>query len=289
MKPLLFRIPTVDDRSIRVQEDNDVSFYDRLHYHPEIQLTLIKQGEGTLLVGNRIDNFGPYDLLLIGDNLTHVLRNQADYYQPGTTRRSVAYSIFFRKSGPCNIRCVRCPNSAPLNQLLQEAKHGVRIRFQGPNAITGQMEALPHLRPFEQLMVLLTTLDFVATQPQREILSTMTYERPRRPDDHQRLDHVFSYLLEHYASPITLEAVADVANLTPGAFCRFFKIHTRKTFSGVLSEIRIENACRLLHQSNQSISQIALVCGYTGLSNFNRQFKAITGLTPGQYLKTVEG
>lgn len=287
MKPLLFRIPTVDDRSIRVQEDNDVSFYDRLHYHPEIQLTLIKQGEGTLLVGNRIDRFGPYDLLLIGDNLTHVLRNHADYYQPNTQLRSVAYSIFFRKETLQTLFSL--PELSPLNQLIQEAKYGVRIRFQGPNTITGQMESLPHLRPFEQLMVLLTTLDFLATHPQREILSTMTYERPRRPDDHQRLDQVFSYLLEQYASPITLESVADIANLTPGAFCRFFKIHTRKTFSGVLNEIRIENACRLLHQSKQSISQIALVCGYTSLSNFNRQFKAITALTPGQYLKTVEG
>ncbi|WP_020603749.1 helix-turn-helix domain-containing protein [Spirosoma spitsbergense] len=288
MKPLLFRIPTVDDRSIRVQEDNDVSFYDRLHYHPEIQLTLIKQGEGTLLVGNRIDRFGPYDLLLIGDNLTHVLRNHSDNYQPGTKRRSVAYSIFFRKE-TLQHTLFSLPELGPVNQLLQEAKHGVRIRLQEGNAITGQMESLPQLRPFEQLMVLLTTLDFLATHPQREILSTMTYERPRRPDDHQRLDQVFGYLLEQYASPITLEAVADVANLTPGAFCRFFKIHTRKTFSGVLNEIRIENACRLLHQSNQSISQIALVCGYTSLSNFNRQFKAITSLTPGQYLKTVEG
>ena len=288
MKPLLFRIPTVDDRSIRVQEDNDVSFYDRLHYHPEIQLTLIKQGEGTLLVGNRIDNFGPYDLLLIGDNLTHVLRNRADGDESGIKRRSVAYSIFFRREA-LQQTLFSLPELGPVNQLLQEAKHGVRIRFQGANAITGQMESLPHLRPFEQLMVLLNTLDFVATHPGREILSTMTYERPRRPDDHQRLDEVFSYLLEQYALPITLETVADVANLSPGAFCRFFKLHTRKTFSGVLNEIRIENACRLLHQSNQSISQIAFVCGYTSLSNFNRQFKGITGLTPGQYLKTVEG
>ena len=288
MKPLLFRIPTVDDRSIRVQEDNDVSFYDRLHYHPEIQLTLIKQGEGTLLVGNRIDRFGPYDLLLIGDNLTHVLRNHEDYYQPDTTLRSVAYSIFFRREA-LEHTLFSLPELSPVNQLLQEAKHGVRVRFQEANGITRQLESLLHLRPFEQLMVLLTTLDFLATHPQREILSTVTYERPRRPDDHQRLDQVFGYLLEHYAAPITLEAVSDIANLTPGAFCRFFKIHTRKTFSGVLNEIRIENACRLLHQSNQSISQIALACGYTSLSNFNRQFKTITSLTPGQYLKTVEG
>lgn len=72
MKSLLFRIPAVDARSMRVQEDNDIRFYDRLHFHPEIQLMLIKRGEGTLVVRNRIGRFGAYDHLLPGDNLAHV-------------------------------------------------------------------------------------------------------------------------------------------------------------------------------------------------------------------------
>lgn len=284
MKALLFRIPTVDNRSIRVQEDNDTRFYDRLHYHPEIQLTLIKKGEGTLVVGNRIDRFGPYDLLLLGNNLDHVLRNHPAYYENGTDLRSVAYSVFFRQDTLART-LLSMPELGHISQLLDEAKHGLRIRFEAPNALTESMEALPRLRPFEQLMVLLTTLDFMAASPAREVLSTIAYERPRRPDDHQRLDQVFSYVLEHYASPITLETIADLANLTPGAFCRFFKLHTRKTFSLVLNEVRVENACRLLLESEQSIGQIALSCGYTNLSNFNRQFKTIIGMTPGEYLK----
>jgi len=73
-------------------------------------------------------------------------------------------------------------------------------------------------------------LDGLANHPAREVLSTRAYEQPRRPDDHQRLDQDFWLpCFQHYASPITLEDVADVANLTPTAFCRFFKVHTRKT------------------------------------------------------------
>lgn len=285
MKPLLFRIPTVDDRSMRVQEDNDVRFYDRLHFHPEIQLTLIKRGEGTLVAGNRIDRFGPYDLLLLGDNLAHVLRNHQDYYQPDTPLRSVAYSIFFRKEALANT-LFSLPELSHITNLLQEARHGIRLRLEGPGELSERMESLPHVRPFEQLMVLLDTLDILANSPAREVLSTVAYERPRRPDDHHRLDQVFSFILEHYASPITLDDIADVANLTPGAFCRFFKIHTRKTFSHLLNEVRIEQACRLLQQSGHSISQIAFACGYTNLSNFNRQFKTIVGMAPGEYVKS---
>lgn len=288
MKPLLFRIPAIGDRSIRVQEDNATRFYDRLHYHPEIQLTLIKQGEGTLVIGNHIDRFGPYDLLLLGDNLAHVLRNHPDYYLIDTPLRSVAYSLFFRKDELAKT-LFSLPELHHISQLLDEAKHGVRLRFDGPNALTNRLESLPQLRPFEQLMVLLDTLDQLAANPAREVLSTMSYERPRRPDDHHRLDEVFSYVLEKYASPITLEEIADVANLTPGAFCRFFKLHTRKTFFQLLNEVRVEHACRMLHELEQPISQIAFSCGYGNLSNFNRQFKSITGMTPGDYIKKVEG
>jgi AraC-like DNA-binding protein len=76
-----------------------------------------------------------------------------------------------------------------------------------------------------------------------------------------------------------------VANLTPGAFCRFFRQHTRKTFSTLLNEVRVEHACRYLRESKQSISQIAFSCGYTNLSNFNRQFKDIMGMPPGEYIR----
>jgi AraC-like DNA-binding protein len=79
--------------------------------------------------------------------------------------------------------------------------------------------------------------------------------------------------------------VANIASLTPGAFCRFFRQHTRKTFSTLLNEVRIEHACRHLRESKQSISQTAYVCGFTNLSNFNRQFKTITGLSPSDYIR----
>ncbi|GAB3933666.1 AraC family transcriptional regulator [Larkinella terrae] len=286
MKPLLFRVPTVDDRSFRVQVDDGPHFYDRLHFHPELQLTLIKESVGTQVVGDRIDRFRPYDLLLLGANLPHVFRNDPAYFDPKTTQRSLSYSVYLR---PEHLQesFFGLPELNHLNQLFQEARHGVRIRFNEPVSTTTYMEQLHTLRPFEQLMTLLTVLDRMAANPNRELLSVTAYEQPRRPDDHQRLDNVFTYILNQYASPITLEDVAAQAHLTPSAFCRFFRLHTRKTYSQLLNEVRIEHACRLLQESKLPISQIAFSCGYTNLSNFNRQFKLINNLTPGQYIKAL--
>ncbi|MGA0558542.1 AraC family transcriptional regulator [Larkinella sp. VNQ87] len=286
MKPLLFRVPTVTDRSFRVQVDDGPHFYDRLHFHPELQLTLIKESVGTQVVGDRIDRFRPYDLLLLGANLPHVFRNDPAYFVPDSPERALSYSVYLR---PEHLQqtVFGMPELNHLDQLFREARHGVRIRFNEVGSVTTCLEQLPTQRPFDQLMTLLSVLDQMASDPRRERLSITAYELPRRPDDHQRLDNVFTYILNNYASPITLEEVANQAHLTPSAFCRFFRLHTRKTFSQLLNEVRIEHACRLLQESKLPISQIAFSCGYTNLSNFNRQFKLITSLTPGQYSKAI--
>lgn len=284
MKALLFRVPTVDDRSFRVQIDHDKHFYQRLHFHPEFQLTLIKEGTGTLVVGDRIDRFQPYDLLLLGANVPHVMLNDTDYFQPNSKRHVMAYSFFFKESMLGDI-FIKSPELLHIAELLKEASHGVRIRFTGPTSLTRKLEKINELRPFEQLLLLLSILDTITLTPECERLSGTSYKNPNKPVDHQRLENVFNFILTNYANVITLDDIADVANLTPHAFCRFLRTHTRKTFSQLLNEVRVEHACRLLKDSTQSVSQIAFACGYANLSNFNRQFKQVTGMAPRDYLK----
>ena len=285
MRPLLFKVPTVDDRSFRVEQDDVPHFYGQLHFHPEIQLTLIQKGEGTLIAGDKIDRFRRYDVLLLGANLPHVLRSDPDYFHPNSSQRSTSVSVLFRPE-QLEASVLNLPETRHLTVLLQEARHGVRLQCQEGDSLAEHLERLPDLRPFEQFMGLLRALDTLAMNPDREVLSVTAYEQPRRPDDHRRLEQVFSFIFQQYASPVSLDDVASVANLTPGAFCRFFRQHTRKTFSHVLNEVRIEHACRHLRESKQTISQIAFSCGYTNLSNFNRQFKEIIGMTPGEYIRS---
>ncbi|GAB3950532.1 AraC family transcriptional regulator [Spirosoma harenae] len=284
MKALLFKVPAVDDRSFRIEKYTFSHFYGHLHFHPEIQLTLIQEGVGTLIVGDKIDRFERNDVLMLGSNLPHVLRSDPEFFQPDTHRRSTYVSVLFR-SEYLEPTVLSLPETRHLQSLLREAQHGIRFRCPEGHPLTEQFEALSAQRSFNQLVSLLSILDFLATNPDREILSVTAFEHPQRPEDHQRLERVFSYILERYQDPISLDDIANVANLTPGAFCRFFRQHTRKTFSTLLNEVRVEHACRYLRESQQTISQIALSCGYTNLSNFNRQFKEITGMSPSDYIR----
>ena len=80
--------------------------------------------------------------------------------------------------------------------------------------------------------------------------------------------------------------VAYIANMTPNAFCRYFKQRTNKTFVNFLIDIRIGNACKLLAKNNDlSITEISYKSGFNNLANFNRKFRAMKGITPSEFRK----
>ncbi len=96
---------------------------------------------------------------------------------------------------------------------------------------------------------------------------------------------VYHYLLDNFKHDISLEKIATVANLSDAAFCRYFKLHTRKTLSEFVNELRISYACKLLKQKEMTVLQVCFESGFNSISYFNRQFKLQTGVSPLKYQK----
>ena len=99
------------------------------------------------------------------------------------------------------------------------------------------------------------------------------------------MNKVHAYVMENFREKISLQQVASIANMAPASFSRYFKIHSNKTFSDFLTEIRIGYSCKLLIEKHINISQACYDSGFNTLSNFNRQFKAFTQHTPLEYKK----
>ena len=81
MKPLPFKIPKTEAESFRVQVDKMPHFYDKLHHHPEIQVTAIISGKGTRYIGDKLGVFRPGDILVIGPNVPHLLKCDQEFYE----------------------------------------------------------------------------------------------------------------------------------------------------------------------------------------------------------------
>ncbi|MDK8179630.1 ABC transporter substrate-binding protein [Paenibacillus sp. UMB4589-SE434] len=91
------------------------------------------------------------------------------------------------------------------------------------------------------------------------------------------------YIYDHYAEPITLEALAAALNYSIPYLSKQFKLSTGQSPIDYLIDVRLNKAQELLSQTDATVQEVAVGVGYMDLSYFIRAFKKHAGCTPGQY------
>lgn len=97
------------------------------------------------------------------------------------------------------------------------------------------------------------------------------------------IDELMKYIRSNFGCKLTLDFLAEHIHLSREYLSRSFKQYTGKTISGYLLEIRISRAKQMLCTSSHSVADISVYCGYPSVSNFQRVFKKVTGMSPGEY------
>jgi AraC-like DNA-binding protein len=82
---------------------------------------------------------------------------------------------------------------------------------------------------------------------------------------------------------LSREEVARHVGVSPGHLSQLLKERTGRSFVELLRETRIQSACELLAQTEKSLSEIAVACGFCDQSYFTHVFKDMRGMTPKQY------
>lgn len=283
MKVLPFTIPVAHDKTILVQEDNLPYFYPHLHRHEEIQLTLILKGEGTLIVGNSMHAFKSNEVYLIGANMPHVFKSDDSYFGQSSSKEIHALTIFFNTKGKL-ASLFDLPELKNVYSFFSMHYSGLRIPEQSFTDISGRMLSIKYATGMDQLMQFFQLLKSLSGLENASPLSRDV--QPKAFSDHEgvRISNIYNYIMKHYNRGLTLEEVAAAAYMTPQAFCRYFKKHTRVTFITFLNEIRINEACKkLVDGSFDSVSSVAFNCGFNSITNFNRVFKMAVGKSPREY------
>jgi AraC-like DNA-binding protein len=285
MKPILFRNLIVENKSFHIQEDFLVHFYDSLHYHPEVQLTLIIKSEGTVIAGDNVSPFEAGDVFLIGPGLQHLFLDKADASH--SDKQGVhAISIFF-KLNAFGKDFFNLPENKLINELLQKSSRGLKFICARRQQVAKKIEELKQKQGPELLIDFLDILNMLSKAEGFKFISSASAVKKKSEFEDERLEKIIRYIMDNFSREITLEDVSDVSNMAPASFCRFFKKRTRKTFVMFATEVRIGHACKEFLSTNNNINQVAYHCGFNNISNFNRQFKRITGLTPSEYVKKI--
>lgn len=288
MKVLQFTIPVSLDKSFIVQKDVLPHFYPHLHRHTQVQLTWIQKGEGTLIVENNMHSFWANDIYWLGGNQPHVFKSDPAYLSSRSRKSIQTFSIYFDPYGIL----------APLFSLHEFKKiklfvERVQSGFKLPEASVGEASSLmlkiQNSKGVEQFMNFVELLHFLQSLAGLEPLVAGTRLPQVNEQEGIRIGSIYDYIMKHFDDEITLEAIAKHANMTPQAFCRYFKKHTRLTFVSFLNEVRINEACKKLSAgSYDSIAAIAYHCGFNSIANFNRVFKSVTKKSPREYIKEFD-
>ncbi len=259
------------------------------HQHPECELTLIETGAGQRFVGDHIGEYQPGDLVLLGSDLPHTWAShpapgRIPGVSPGSTKRHKAVVVQF-DPGWLESLLANTPEARAIRSLIQRSRRG--LRFTGP-AQAHAAEQLPKMtqqRGMERVLSLIALLDRLAHSRKAALLASPAYEYAGRPAD-SRIDRVCRFIHDHVTEPITQARAAERVHMSGPAFSRFFKQRVGMTYSRYVHELRIGHACRLLLESDISITEACFRSGFNNLSNFNRVFLSIKGISPRQYRQT---
>ena len=95
------------------------------------------------------------------------------------------------------------------------------------------------------------------------------------------------FIRTHYAQEITVAEIALTAHLSVSALERRFKKHLNKTPRRFLVETRLEQARRLLVESEASIADVAFRAGFSDHSYFSQQFRRFFGMLPSEFRRSA--
>lgn len=285
MKVVQFTIPVARENSIVVQEDKLPFFYNHLHRHNETQLTWIMKGEGTLIAGNYMRRFHSGDIYIIGANQPHIFKSDPVYFDKKKNLRAESLTIFFNPSGLFQ-PVLDLPETKSIKKFVAGTAQGLQAPAADQQSISREMLAVKNSKQGFRLAASIRLLQMMTSIKNWKPLAANPAEYSFSDTEGLRMNDVYHFTMSHFNENIRLQQVADVAFLTPQAFCRYFKKHTRKTYVAFLSEIRISEACKKITGGDfDSISSIAYDTGFSSAVSFNRVFKKITGKSPKQYLQ----
>lgn len=277
-KPTLERIDTGFGRSLTFKAFSERSLNTTAiwHYHPEIELVYVDQGQGKRHIGHHISYYTDGDLILIGsmvphfgftDRLTNHSKEHVIQFLPEVITSGLGF----------------LPEFEDISRLITTAQHGMVFRGATKDKVGKITDAMRIQDSFHRLLSLVSILKILATSEESQLLNASKITVQTSLQNHVKVEVVFNYVMEHFRSEISLQEVSTFVNMTVSSFCRYFKKQTGKTFTAFVNEVRITHACKLLSETSRLVSDICFECGYNNFAHFNKQFKKITDLNPSQY------
>ncbi len=252
---------------------------DYLHFHNLMEVGICRFGTGDLVLDKRIERFGPDMISIIPRNFPHTTNSA-----PGTVGQ---WEYLFLDPGML------------LREFFGENEIARRrfLDLLGRGAIFGTTLQYGSLTQIAELIMQeMQTKGAFYIEKIRGLLLSLIFEIARISKDEDEPDvkyrtgvnqiqNALKYVETHYADPIRIEQLAKECHISETHFRRLFSEYIDMTPIEYVNMVRVLRACDILRSTNDSMSTVALNCGFSTVSTFDRNFKQVLGVTPYQWKK----
>lgn len=255
-----------------------------LHFHPEIEITYIQKGSGYRMAGDFLEAFEEGEVILSPSNQPHCWIYHPESCMPDGNRNC----IFVQFSEQLLLNGISFfPEWEYAAHRILSVRQSLKITGKTAKSIINILREMHLQNTGERLLSLFRIIQLTGKSTDL-IPIGMQNKALNITKNMQRVQLIYKYVVEHYKEKISLHDIANVVNMSSTAFCTFFKRETGKTFNSFINEYRIEIACNLLMNfPDKEVSEIAWQCGFNDIPYFNRSFRKMKNMTPGQWKKQI--
>lgn len=259
----LWRVPHLDN--LELLHGSNITYDYPRHMHEENCIALMIRGKEITTCRGKSHIALPGSVLLINAEEVHSSQSFETEFKiikiKQTILNRIAFDIFGRE-----------PEKPYFSEFINRDKSTFRLLLNLYGKLTGNLSLL------EQESEFISVIEKLLAQQNKNFSALQPVGREPRS-----VKSVRDYLKSHYAENVSLSELASIADLSRFYLLRVFHHQMGVPPHEYQTQVRITHARKLLRKGF-SISDAALETGFFDQSHFARNFKRITGRTPGQYL-----
>lgn len=226
MKPIFAKVlEGLENNVFETRKINRPYFSTEFHFHKECQITYIVESEGRRIIGDNLDTFESDELTFIGSNLPHVWHN--DRRDASPLHNASSLSLFFDPERLLHI-CQSLFNTKSMEEFIALSKQGLLFYGQTKQQLKTLLQEMVDANDFQKTIYLFRLIEILINTKEYKLLSSSSYVNTYVSKDNDVIDRIFRHVFNNYQNEITLDEVAQIANLTKTAFCRYFRSRTQK-------------------------------------------------------------
>jgi AraC-like DNA-binding protein len=249
------------------------------HFHPECELVLNIQSNGTRIIGDSVELFDQFDMVLIAGNIPHCW----NYYVHDNTLPSNHGIVVHFKLSSIGDALLSQHELRSMKELFHQAERGIAFSVEDARKAEKYLVQMIRNKGIDKIIDFFNILKIMCLSDKRGFLCSENYKIAFDERGNKKMTDVYTFIRENYFRSISLEKAAKIAKMSPVSFSRYFKNNCGAGFVEYLNRVRTNKACYLLRESEYQIHDIAIECGFASISNFNKQFRKTESLSPRDY------